>query len=262
MSSTLATRTKDGCQGQQERQIRKDLALFCFSRLQTRQRLLQAVGDGTLAAYIQMAVDVRGHLDVRVTEPLLHVLQAVALRQQHAGAGVAQVVESDMRQVVLLQQLVEGVAYIIGGIGVPVLPGEHIVVGYVVLAIMVAVVLLLLKQDFEQPHRIVGQRKTAEAGCIFGFVLLHDLCDPGDGVPYGQRLHRKVDAVPFQPQYLAAAQAVQRGDIDDGVEAFVLDGGQQVAHLCFGVERAGKLRRVRHDDQIGGICLNQTVSLR
>ena len=59
-----------------------------FLRLQTRQRLLQAVGDGTLAAYVQMAVDVCGHLDVRVTEPLLHVLQAVALRQQHAGAGV------------------------------------------------------------------------------------------------------------------------------------------------------------------------------
>ena len=37
---------------------------------------------------VQMAVDVRGHLDVRVAEPLLHVLQAVALRQQHAGAGV------------------------------------------------------------------------------------------------------------------------------------------------------------------------------
>ena len=30
VSSTLATRTKDGCQVQQERQIRKDLALFCF----------------------------------------------------------------------------------------------------------------------------------------------------------------------------------------------------------------------------------------
>ena len=30
VSSTLATRTKDGCQGQQERQIRKDLALFVF----------------------------------------------------------------------------------------------------------------------------------------------------------------------------------------------------------------------------------------
>ena len=27
-------------------------------------------------------------------------------------------------------------------------------------------------------------------------------------------------------------------------------------------ERAGKLRCVRHDDQIGGICLNQTISLR
>ena len=107
--------------------------------------------------------------------------------------------EPDMGQVVLLQQLVEGVTHIVGGVGMPVLPGEHVVVVYVVLAEVVAVVLLLLKQDLEQPHRIVGQRKTAEAGCVFGFVLLHDLCDPGDGVPYGQRLHRKVDAVPFQP---------------------------------------------------------------
>ena len=170
--------------------------------------------------------------------------------------------EPDMGQVVLLQQLVEGVAHIVGGVGVPVLPGEHIVVVYVVLAIMVAVVLLLLKQDFEQSHRIVCQGKAAEAGCVFGFVLLHDLRDPGDGVPYGQRLHRKVDAVPFQPQYLAAAQAVQRGDIDDRVEALVFNGGQQVAHLRFGVERAGKLRRVRHDDQISWVCLDQTVPLR
>ena len=144
----------------------------------------------------------------------------------------------------------------------PVLPGEHIVVVYVIPAEVVAVVLLLLKQDFEQPHRIVGQGKAAEAGCVFGFVLLHDLRDPGHGVPYGQRLHRKVDAVPFQAQYLAAAQAVQRGDIDDRVEALVFDGGQQVSHLRFRVERAGKLRCVRHDDQIGGICLDQTVSLR
>ena len=145
VSSTLATRTKDGCQGQQERQIRKDLALFCFLRLQSRQRLLQTVGDRTLATYVQMAVDVRGHLDVRVAQPLLHVFQAVALRQQHAGTGVAQVVKPDMGRVVLLQQLVEGVAHVVRGVGMPVLPGEHIVVVYVILAEVVAVVLLLLK---------------------------------------------------------------------------------------------------------------------
>ena len=57
---------------------------------------------------------------------------------------VTQVVKPDMGQVVLLQQLVEGVAHIVGGVGVPVLPGEHIVVGYVVLAEVIAVVLLLL----------------------------------------------------------------------------------------------------------------------
>ena len=111
---------------------------------QSRQRLFQAVGDGALAAYVQMAVDVCGHLDVRMAEPLLHVFQAVALRQQHAGAGVAQVVKPDMGQVVLLQQLVEGVTHIVGGVGVPVLPSEHIVVVYVILAEVVAVVLLLL----------------------------------------------------------------------------------------------------------------------
>ena len=74
--------------------------------------------------------------------------------------------------------------------------------------------------------------------------------------------YRKVDAVPFQAQYLAAAQAVQRGDIDDRVEALVFDGGQQIAHLCFRVERTGKLCCVGHDDQIGRVCLNQTVPLR
>lgn len=131
-----------------------------------------------------MAVDVRGHLDVRVSQPLLHVLQPVALRQQHAGAGVAQVVESDVGQVVLLQQLVEGVAHIVGGVGVPVLPGEYVVVVYVVLAEVVAVVLFLLKQDLEQPYRIVCQGKAAEAGCVFRLVLLHDLRDPGHGVPF------------------------------------------------------------------------------
>ena len=100
-----------------------------------------------------------------------------------------------MGQVVLLQQLVEGVAHIVGGVGVPVLPGEYVVVVYVVLAEVVAVVLFLLKQDLEQPYRIVCQGKAAEAGCVFRLVLLHDLRDPGHGVPYGQRLHRKVDAL-------------------------------------------------------------------
>ena len=136
--------------------------------------MLQAVGDGALAVYVKMTVDVRGHLDVRACQPLLHVLQAVSLRQQHAGAGVAQVVKADVGQVILLQQLVEGVAYVVRGVGMPVLPGEHVVVVYVVLAEVVAVVLLLLKHDFEQSNRIVSQGEAAEAGCVLRLVLLHD----------------------------------------------------------------------------------------
>ena len=117
---------------------------FVFLRLQSRQRLFQPIGNGTLAPYVQMAVDVCSHLDVRVAQPLLHILQAVALRQQHAGAGVAQVVKADVGQVVLLQKLVEGVTYVVRGVGMPVLPGEHVVVVYVVPAEVVAVDLLLL----------------------------------------------------------------------------------------------------------------------
>jgi hypothetical protein len=45
-------------------------------------------GAITLRSAGEMAVDICGHLDVRVAQPLLHVFQAVALRQQHAGAGV------------------------------------------------------------------------------------------------------------------------------------------------------------------------------
>ena len=45
----------------------------------------------------------------------------------------------DVGQVVFLQQLLEAVAYIVGGIGMPVLPSEHIVVVYVVLAEVVAI---------------------------------------------------------------------------------------------------------------------------
>ena len=72
----------------------KGFGAFCFLRLQSRQRLLQTVGDGALAAYVQMAVDICGHLDVRVAQPLLHVFQAVALRQQHAGTGVAEKIQT------------------------------------------------------------------------------------------------------------------------------------------------------------------------
>ena len=91
-----------------------------------------------------------------------------------------------------------------------------------------------IRRTMEEYRKSVLTRKVhgyVYAGCVLGLVLLHDLRDPCYGVPYGQRLHCEVDAVPFQPQHLAAAQAVQCGDVDDGVEAFVLNSGQQITHL-------------------------------
>ena len=51
----------------------------------------------------------------------------------------------------------------------PVLPGEHVVVVCVVPAEVVAVVLLLLKQDLEQSNRIVCQ---GSCGSLDAFLVL------------------------------------------------------------------------------------------
>ena len=70
-----------------------------------------------------------------------------------------------------------------------------------------------------------GIKFSIDSGCR-GDVLF-EAKTPELARYYGKDFH----AVPFQAQHLAAAQTVQRGDVDDWVEPFVLDGGQQVAHL-------------------------------
>lgn len=53
-----------------------------------RQQGGHFIGNGLLARYIQVAVDVGRHLDITVAQPLLHVLEGEAVTQQETGAAM------------------------------------------------------------------------------------------------------------------------------------------------------------------------------
>ena len=61
-----------------------------------------------------MAVDVRRGGNVAVTQPLLDQLHLHALRDKERGAGVAQIVEADVLESVLLQNRGKAIAHVIG----------------------------------------------------------------------------------------------------------------------------------------------------
>ena len=60
--------------------------------------LHQHGGDGGLSAVVQMRVHIGGHLDIRVSQPFLDILQGEAHIQEHTGAGVPQLMETDVGQ--------------------------------------------------------------------------------------------------------------------------------------------------------------------
>ena len=66
------------------------------------------------AGGVHVAVDVRRGGDVAVSKPLLDQLHLHALRDKERCAGVAQVVEADVLESVLLQDRGKAVAHVIG----------------------------------------------------------------------------------------------------------------------------------------------------
>ena len=56
---------------------------------------------------IEVAVDIGGCAHIAMSEPFLDLLHRYALCEKHRGAGVAQIVEAYLLQVMLLQQLSE-----------------------------------------------------------------------------------------------------------------------------------------------------------
>ena len=81
-----------------------------------------------------MSIDVCGHLNVAMSHPFLHIFQAAAIIDEQACAAVAQLMETDMRQTVLLEYLCKMVCHIVGGKGCTIRPLEDVVIDFVALA--------------------------------------------------------------------------------------------------------------------------------
>ena len=162
-----------------------------------------------------MGVDVGGGGKGGVSQPLLDLLHGNTLTEQQTGAAMAQIMEPDVPQAMLLQQEFEMVGDVVGPEQFAHLVGAHIVqvVGAVGLLEQFPVLLLpgtlLLQQN---PHWR-DQRQRAETGLGFQLVLgvepdltVHDAL--GDLVVDGQGAFLKVDGAPADAQHLAAPQAI------------------------------------------------------
>lgn len=91
-----------------------------------RQQGGHFIGNGLLARYIQVAVDVGRHLDITVAQPLLHVLEGEAVTQQETGAAMAQFVKANTGQSVLLEQAGKMMGDIVRRERTPIRPFEYI----------------------------------------------------------------------------------------------------------------------------------------
>ena len=87
-----------------------------------------------LAGSVKVSVDVCGHLNVAMPHPLLHVFQAAAVIDEQACTTMAQLMETDMRQTILLEHLCKMVRHIVRGKGRTIRPLEDVVIDFVALA--------------------------------------------------------------------------------------------------------------------------------
>jgi len=103
-----------------------------------------------------VAIDVRRGRDVAMSHPLLDQLQLHALRNEERRAGVAQVVEANVLEVVLPQDRGKAVAHVIGCEQLPERIQAHVV--RILAAIRVAKHLgaLLLLFPFGEEQRLDG----------------------------------------------------------------------------------------------------------
>lgn len=133
------------------------------------------IGGGNLIAVIQMGVDIGGGSNITVTKPFLNVLQCNTIGIQQAGAAVAQIVKTNLFQIVLSENLGEVLGDEIGLDQAS--HGIHIDVIKVVFAVAVSAELLINTLLFsEMPQQNLKgfhQRQGPAAGFGFGCVLLY-----------------------------------------------------------------------------------------
>lgn len=139
-----------------------------------------------------------------MSEPFLDLFHGDSLCEEHRGAGVAQIVEADLLQVMLLQKLSEMSGDEVGivelaecihadvvGVFLGICRAHHLFH----LLLLLAVTDQLTSYEWLQHQRAVG-------GFCFQSVLGDDFFLGGvNGVADGQRVFREVDCRPLQPDW-------------------------------------------------------------
>ena len=116
------------------------------------QGLLHGRGAELFGLRIQVSVDVGCGGDVTVAQPFLNLLHGHSLFQQQAGTGVAQIMEPDMPQPVVLQQLGKPFGHCVGKDEVSHLIHEQVALVLSVIAVAAEfLVVLLLRLQVPQP---------------------------------------------------------------------------------------------------------------
>lgn len=165
----------------------------------------QLFRHGLLPLSLQVAVDIGRRPDIGVSHPLLDFFQAASVVDEEACAAMAKLVEADMRQAVFLEQLPKTVADVIGSNRPSVRPAENIFRFHVGFPKKPRVFSLFRLLFLEQCPHFRQQGKTPVAAFGFRLVFLYGRIHLYDRVLDGQDLVFKVDAVPFEAQYLAPA---------------------------------------------------------
>lgn len=206
---------------------------------------------------IEVAIDICRGTHIAMSKPFLDLLHWHALCEEHRGAGVAKVVESDLLQIMLLQQLPEVSGDEVGIVELA--ECIHADVVGVLLRVRRAHHLfhlfLLLAMTYQFASHEGLQRQRAVGGFCFQSVLGDDSFLGGvDSVADGQRVLGKVDCRPFQSDHLASPKSVVSGKEDGDIDLVILDQPEQLLHLLGIVVGGDELLLPRSIGLVNGIA--------
>ena len=175
----------------------------------------------------------------RVTEIHLNFLQGIALMQQQRCTGVAQIVKTDFLETVPLDKAAKTIADPLGGEQTAVCQCKDVFIVGVVVAIAPEPAVFLRPLPTLEQQLSNGRHKCecTSAGFGFQFVCLHDFplaVDTGfeHFMTNIDRVLLKINILPAQSAYLAAAQSVKRCYANNILDRGTLECLKQLVQLA------------------------------
>ena len=132
-----------------------------------------------------------------MTEPFLYFFQPATVIDKQARAAMTKFVKTNVRQVVIFENLSESVTDIIGSNRAAIRPAKNIVIFNVAFAKQTLVFPLFLFQLKNELSHFRQQWNAALTAFRFGLILFHCFIDFDNGVLDGQHIVFKVDTIPL-----------------------------------------------------------------